>query len=209
MKKKCLICQKEINPWAKFFCSKKCGGISRIIRNKECVTCKKEFKPMRKTQRFCSPLCSWGNQEERFWSKVKKTKTCWLWRGIENSKEYWTMQFDQKSQKPHRISWLLHYGKIPGGLLVCHHCDVRTCVNPKHLFLGTYQDNANDMHKKGRGNNAVGEKHGRSKLTEKNVKEIRSLYESGKYLQRELAEKYGVRDNYVSRILLREVWKHV
>jgi hypothetical protein len=51
----------------------------------------------------------------------------------------------------HRMSWEMHFGPIPEGMLVLHHCDVRRCVRPDHLFLGTARDNTRDMIAKGRG----------------------------------------------------------
>jgi hypothetical protein len=89
--------------------------------------------------------------EVRFWNKVHKTATCWLWRGHKN-KGYGLFAEDglKARKRVHRFSWELHNGAIPGGLLVCHKCDVRCCVRPDHLFLGTHQDNYDDMVSKGR-----------------------------------------------------------
>ena len=94
---------------------------------------------------------------ERFWSKVNKTEGCWLWTG---GKNYGYGQFwdGRKPQQAHRISWGIHCGPIPDGLWVLHRCDVPSCVNPAHLFLGTHTDNMRDAATKGR--LAIGERNG-------------------------------------------------
>lgn len=92
---------------------------------------------------------------ERFWSHVTKTDSCWLC-DLYGSRGYSTFHLRRNSTNKfilaHRLSWMLHKGGIPDGLFVCHKCDIRKCVNPDHLFLGTNLDNINDMNAKGRGN---------------------------------------------------------
>jgi hypothetical protein len=90
--------------------------------------------------------------EERFWSKVQKTETCWLWMGARHPHGGYGQFVGPpiKELRAHRYSWVLAYGPIPDGLLVCHRCDNPPCVRPDHLFLGTHLDNALDMMAKGR-----------------------------------------------------------
>lgn len=77
---------------------------------------------------------------------------CWFWTGpLRKGYARITMP-DQRKVSVHRLSYQIYKGEIPIGLLVCHHCDNRLCINPDHLFLGTYQDNATDMVRKGRSN---------------------------------------------------------
>jgi hypothetical protein len=85
-----------------------------------------------------------------FWSYVDKTGDCWLWTKSCTSKGYGQFKFKEQKDTTHRIAWKLTHGPIPDGLLVLHRCDVRNCVNPAHLFLGTPKDNTQDMMSKGR-----------------------------------------------------------
>lgn len=90
---------------------------------------------------------------ERFWAKVDKSGNCWTWTAFKNPKGYGLMGHVQAdgNQMAHRVSWVMANGEIPAGMLVLHRCDNPSCVRPDHLFLGTAQDNADDMMRKGRG----------------------------------------------------------
>lgn len=88
--------------------------------------------------------------EERFWEKVEKTDTCWIWRGATNSRGYGVIQLNKKAQYAHRVVLELVGTPVSTGLIVCHRCDNPPCVRPDHLFIGTVQDNSDDMKAKGR-----------------------------------------------------------
>lgn len=88
--------------------------------------------------------------EERFFQKVVKTETCWLWNGALNSRGYGSFGFNGKNVSSHRFSYQNFKGEIPKGMFVCHTCDTPSCVNPKHLFTGTNSDNMRDMIAKNR-----------------------------------------------------------
>jgi hypothetical protein len=93
--------------------------------------------------------------EERFWSKVEMIPfhDCWEWVGCKVPAGYGQLRLGGKKEPnlfAHRVSYVIHNGEIGKGLFVLHKCDNPSCVNPRHLFLGTHQDNMNDMKAKGR-----------------------------------------------------------
>jgi hypothetical protein len=146
--------------------------------------------------------------EERFWEKVDKrgADECWLWTGA-LAWGYGKVHMENGMERAHRVSYRIVHGDIPEGLCVCHTCDVRNCVNPSHLFLGTRKDNQQDMMRKGR--STFGERHASSKLKEKDVLAIIDLYKSGNYTQRELGNAHGISQRQIHRIVTKKSWKHL
>lgn len=116
------------------------------------VTVKGEFK-----KRGVARLGKWLSDRENLrrvlWDCVQpgQPDECWVARGNRNKGGYIMLYVDGIGRNAQRISWMVHKGPIPEGMLVCHHCDNPPCVNPNHLFLGTHQDNKDDMIRKGRG----------------------------------------------------------
>jgi hypothetical protein len=161
-----------------------------------------------------------------FWSKVNKdTGTqCWLWTGRTIRNGRGIMIISGHTHTAPRVSWYIHHSVWPGDRFVCHTCDVPACVNPLHLFLGTAKDNAIDLAKKGRSPLALnpsasffakpesnayrprGDKHGRAKLAESQVDEIRRSILKGES-QRKIASRYGVTQSLISRINRGVIWQ--
>lgn len=88
-------------------------------------------------------------QIARFWGRVLKTESCWLWAATPPT-QYGSISLNGKTYMAHRLSYILANGPIDDGRLVCHKCDIPGCVRPDHLFLGTHADNSLDMVAKGR-----------------------------------------------------------
>lgn len=143
----------------------------------------------------------------RFLEKVKKTKSCWLWQASLNNCGYGRFQEGNKARLAHRVAHELFIGPIPTGLLVLHKCDVRNCVNPRHIELGTHKKNTDEMFERGRANKAAGARHHGAVLKEGQVLEIRRLSASEK--QCSLAEKFKVSPQRISKIVRGEQWKHI
>jgi hypothetical protein len=127
---------------------------------------------------------------------------CWLWTGATTG-GYGQFYHKGKQHRAHRLSYEMHKGEVPEGADVCHKCDVRCCVNPDHLFIGTRKDNMQDCVTKGR--IATGSRHGRSKLSEDDVRFIRDSKMTGVAL----AKIFGVQPPMISRVRNGQNWKHV
>jgi hypothetical protein len=157
---------------------------------------------------------------ERFMCNVQTGNECWIWLGYtQNSKMgYGYLRFNGKHVLAHRQSYKLFKGEIPSGMNICHTCDNPKCVRPSHLFAGTQSENMKDASIKGRlkASKETKEKqsqsafkrwanqdnpHPRQKITAENRAEICSLYESGSITQAKLAEKFGVAQTHISRIV--------
>lgn len=159
------------------------------------------------------------NDVARFWGKVSKEKSttfyngerCWEWTASKTTEGYGGIKIEGASLRASRVAWMLTYGEIPKGLLVCHKCDNPPCCNPSHLFLGTNQDNATDKIRKGRQFVLPimrRENHPEHKLTDAQVLEIRSRYFAGGEKQKDLAREFGVCQQHISFLVKREGHKN-
>lgn len=151
---------------------------------------------------------------DRFWPKVTKRsgKVCWPWKASLSPAGYGQINSGGGRGRcllASRVSWEINCGPIPPGKHVLHRCDNPSCVNPKHLFLGTAKDNSDDKIKKGRfrcGPGMKGEAHPLCILSKKQVKEIRRLYASGGFAYADLGTRYGVGATTIGAIIRRQNW---
>ncbi len=177
------------------------------------------------------------SDKSRFWEKVDKSGKCWIWNAARFHNGYGTFSLHTKTTLAHRVSFLIANGSIPNGMCVLHKCDVKNCVRPSHLFIGTMADNMRDRDMKGR--QAKGDRNGlrlhpesrpyglrnghytkpectprgvnagNAKLTDEKVEALRLEYRAGGISQDKLAAKYGICQSVTSGIILRQRWKHV
>lgn len=158
---------------------------------------------------------------KRFWSKVEKTDSCWVWRAstlVDTGYGQFAIKHNV-NRHAHRVAYELVNGKIPPGMVVCHKCDNRLCVNPDHLFIGTYQDNMRDMVAKGRQNWGIkfwseekrksysGKNSSNAKYSLATIKRVRQLRKEG-HSFREISKDTGVSYTQVRRIVYKENWKY-
>lgn len=155
--------------------------------------------------------------KERFEQKVMRDPNsgCWLWEGNVNNTGYGTFNpvgRGGKTLKAHRFSYATYRTEIPPGLCVLHKCDVPSCVNPDHLFLGTHTENMRDMAAKGRSKRGreapahlKGERAPWSKLTEQQAREIKVAVGAGRLI----GPRYGISAAQVNLIRRGKLWKHL
>jgi hypothetical protein len=140
---------------------------------------------------------------------------CWIWTGAKRGYQgYGTLKIHGKQCVASRVSYEFYCGPIPDGMFICHRCDNPSCINPKHLFLGTPANNIADCTKKNRHNYTPrlnlpkGEKHPGSKLTAQQVLEIRQLHNQGMSYGR-LAQMFPASKTSIAEICRRETWQHI
>jgi hypothetical protein len=218
------------------------------VEPRACEICGKIFKPRSNANpgRFCSPDCANAYRASesplsrfaRFVTHDDDPDACWVWHGVQSGYCYGRFWLNGRYEQAHRVAFELAYGPIPDGLWILHTCDNRACVrnddegwyemrgilHPRrgHLWLGTHQDNMDDMTDKGRA--PTGEMNGRSLhpestlrgeeihnaiLTEDDVRAIRLAY-TGKYgCLAALGRQYGVHEDTIGAIIRRRNWKWV
>lgn len=138
---------------------------------------------------------------------------CWLWTKGVNSKGYGIAHVRGKAMRAHRLSWEeANRQKAPANLMVCHKCDVRSCVNPDHLFIGTGSDNMRDCVRKGRhGAHCWKNRHPRHVLTPEQVMSIRAVAAPGKgrASYSALSRQYGVARTVIQRLMQGKTYTHL
>lgn len=148
---------------------------------------------------------------EAYERRVIKTQSgCWGWSLKVGNHGYGVFSFGGKKMMAHRFSYEMHVGYIPDGLCVLHKCDNKSCSNPKHLFLGTLEDNNKDMWSKGRGKTwktPSGEKCPTSKLRDAQVRKIKA--NSSDLTRVALAAMYGVSLSCIKSIRSGKTWRHI
>lgn len=156
-----------------------------------------------------APIDISGNSVDRFWAKVSKFGGgCWNWTAATRSTGYGCMKVNGRLISAHRLSFVLHFGEVPEGQIVCHRCDNRLCVRPDHLFAGTPHANVADMDAKGRRMQPRGEKSGSAKLTEADIVQFFALRKSG-HSNRRIAAMFGVDSSTVNCVFTGRSWRHV
>lgn len=154
-----------------------------------------------------SRLYGLNDDPSRHWSEYP----CLEWdRGVSTDGYGGVLAREIGELRAHRVAYVVAYGKIPEGMLVCHHCDNRLCFRPIHLFAGTVRDNVHDMIAKGRKTNVVakGERASKAKLTVDQVLEIRDLHNSG-LTSRAIGARFSISHSAVLAIVHRTNWAHL
>jgi hypothetical protein len=146
---------------------------------------------------------------DRFFKKIKKTKTCWIWDSkSKNEHGYGVIWNKEKGHtiKAHRFSYEYHIGEIPPRMEILHTCDNPACVNPNHLRVGTRQDNVSDSMSKGRVRK--GEEHGMAKLKWKDIPQIKEMYSTGNFSYKKLGIIFKVHFNTIREVIKNKRWVH-
>lgn len=143
------------------FCGRICANKARAVTlvDRACKVCGAAFQlhPSEAKKGYgtcCSVECATIAKTipiaHRLATEVDKSGECWLWTGLLNRRGYGVTRHNGRACLAHRKAWELANGPIPDGFMVCHRCDVRNCIRPDHLFLGSAADNTADMIAKGR-----------------------------------------------------------
>ncbi len=204
-------------------CACGCGRPAPIAMRNNAKLGHVRGQPIRFIAGHATRLRPTRSMEERFWEKVEKRgpDECWHWTAAHDQHGYGQLNLcDSKGRrmKAHRVAYELHYGPIPEGLEICHHCDNPSCVNPVHLFAGSHRDNMHDAMDKGRNskpprNGVRGERHGHATFTDQEVIDLRREFAALQEKQRvsiaAFAEWHDTPMVTMWRILRRKNYTHV
>jgi endogenous inhibitor of DNA gyrase (YacG/DUF329 family) len=213
----CPQCQGPVRVTSKWptqrFCSHRCYIASLQPTPRDCARCHQPIQVkwrLARGKQFCSRVCEVQTRIQplavRLWRRViqEPEDGCWLWTGAVVKPDPWGYGVinlgDGTTRLTHRVAWEVTYGPIPQGQRVLHRCDVRRCVRPDHLWLGTQHENLRDAWVKGRGQSG--------KLLADHVYEIRTQRAAGVSSQA-LSKIYGVTPRTIDRIHARERWGHL
>lgn len=151
----------------------------------------------------------------RFWSRVEIEEgpivradlgPCWIWCGERDARSgYGHIWADGRPRRAHRLSWSFTHGEVTREQWILHKCDVRQCVNPAHLFLGTTIENTADRHAKGR--SARGERSGMAKLTAADAFGVRYAAVMAGCTHARIAAAVGIAESNVGWILCGRTWR--
>lgn len=164
-----------------------------------------------------APLNLTPKEIARFYPKIKTglPDECWEWQGGRRPRRYgnWSVRRDKRTVQlaAHRVAFFLASSTDPHPLLVCHTCDNPPCCNPAHLFLGTVQDNSDDMKRKNRHHSPRGSKCGSAKLTEAQILEIKEIFATldPPMTRQEAMRHYGIGPSHLNRIIRGKTWTHM
>lgn len=235
----CITCDKEFKYYPsegdRKYCSKICAGSNNMNVKYNCAICDFECyrKPSKVNAKYCSINCRivGHSKETEFWlfstheQKIERLKIsyekfviknpegCWDWSGCKTKQGYPVVGFGKGTTiKGNRASWMIHYGEIPDGKWILHHCDFPPCTKivgdptKDHLYLGTAKDNSRDAKERGRLPIRSGERHPRALLTNEQVKEVKELLKNNIPVKI-IGKKYNVKNYIIYNIRTGKTYK--
>jgi hypothetical protein len=161
---------------------------------------------LNKSHRPAQQVTYFEKRVKIFLKNINFTKDCWEWKGAPNDWGYGHFYVNPRNYLAHRLSYIWFVGEIPPGMLICHKCDNPICVNPDHLFSGTWRTNVRDMADKKRNWVFHGEKNKGAKLTVRDVELARKFYQLYPNC-RALSDVFGVNHTTMARVIAGKTWK--